>query len=299
MAYRDHPNGQHYTDPADAFNPYDTRQPHQTYEQGGYNYGGGYTDEPHGPTAAGTRGRPDSIRSELDNESEEPHAAPRSQEKRSRNQTFKAFRYDAQGNLWTKGGKGRCVGRFCCCTLMIAIFLIVSIIFTIILWVRPPDVGIGAVQPMSTNGSAFQLTSAGLNVDLGVNISVQNPNFFSVSLKTLKLQLFYPINNTAIGSGQKNDIVIRSNEQTNFTFPFTFQYTLASDPSRTVLTDLANKCTANQDLTVNYKITLGLQIVVATISPVISNSFTFACPLNGSELLGLSGAGLSLRNLPG
>jgi hypothetical protein len=48
-------NQPHYMDPADAFVPYDTQQPHGTYDQGGYNYPVGYTDEPvrgsHSPTA--------------------------------------------------------------------------------------------------------------------------------------------------------------------------------------------------------------------------------------------------------
>jgi LEA14-like dessication related protein len=182
--------------------------------------------------------------------------------------------------------------------MMIAVFLFVSIIFTLILWVRPPNITIGGVQAMAVSGSTVQVTSSGFNVNLGANISVQNPNFFSVGLKTLKLQLFYPINNTAIGSGQENNIDIRANEQTNFTFPFTLQYTLADDPSHAVLTSLASKCLDNEDLTVNYKITLGLRIIVATISPVISNSFTFACPLTESELSGLiSGSGINLRSL--
>jgi hypothetical protein len=59
-----------------------------------------------------------------------------------------------------------------------------------------------------------------------------------------------------MGGGQKDNIVIRANQLTNFTFPFALQYNIADDPGHTVLTDLAAKCTGNTQLTVNYKITV-------------------------------------------
>lgn len=104
---------------------------------------------------------------------------------------------------------------------------------------------------------------------------MNNPNFFSVSLKHLKLevripnyyllldahirsQLFYPINNTALGNGEEDNIKINSNQQTNFTFPFALKYITADDPSKAVLTDLASKCVGGQDLKINYKITVSI-----------------------------------------
>lgn len=116
MAYHTNTQQQPYTDPSDAFNPYVAHTPHQTYDQGGaptYNYGDGgahrYTDDdqaynPHSPVAAagpaaGVRQR-DSMGSQFDNETEDNHARSRGIEEKS----FKTYRYDGQGGLWTRGG---------------------------------------------------------------------------------------------------------------------------------------------------------------------------------------------------
>lgn len=47
--------------------------------------------------------------------------------------SMRRWRYEHQGNLWTKGGRGRCFGRFFCCTIMIFVFLLVSIILSLAL----------------------------------------------------------------------------------------------------------------------------------------------------------------------
>ena len=105
-----------------------------------------------------------------------------------------------------------------------------------------------------------------------------NPNYFSISFKSIKAQvclsslsvngfltvwkIFYPINNTQVGGGQLNNIVFRSNQETNVTFPFALDYQASNDPNYQVLTSLAEKCGVNggaqSDITVNYKITVRL-----------------------------------------
>jgi hypothetical protein len=105
---------------------------------------------------------------------------------------------------------------------------------------------------------------------------VANPNYFPISFKTIKaqvrhnllpfigfltvLKIFYPINNTHVGGGQLDNIVFRSKEQTNITFPFALDYQASNDPNYQVLTSLAEKCGVNggaqSDITVNYKITV-------------------------------------------
>ena len=78
------------------------------------------------------------------------------------------------------------------------------------------------------------------------------------SFSTHSLQIFYPINNTEVGGGTLNGLEISSNKQTNFTLPFSLNYTTSIDPNFSILTDLADKCgftgsTAEQ-ITVNYEI---------------------------------------------
>ncbi|PPQ64644.1 hypothetical protein CVT26_002734 [Gymnopilus dilepis] len=201
---------------------------------------------------------------------------------------LREYRYDHQGNLWMKGGRGRCAARVCCCSLMTTVFLIVSIVLALALWIRPPSIYIGNVQTMTENGSAIQPSSDGVQVNLGVNISVSNPNYFSVDFKKIEAQIFYPPQNIPVGGGQANNIVFKSNSQTNFTFPFSLQYNSTADPGGAIITDLAKKCGVlggtKTNIDVNYSITLGIRILLVTISPVISNQFSFPCPLQPSDI---------------
>ncbi|KZT26414.1 hypothetical protein NEOLEDRAFT_1113225 [Neolentinus lepideus HHB14362 ss-1] len=272
-----YPSGDNVT-----YNPYDNRAPHETYDQGGHgSYAGGYRDEPFQP--------PDQYQSNLKEESryeDDGGSAPqRRLTKTSR--TMRTLEYE-NDNLWIRGGRGRCIGRFCCCTLLMALFLVVSIILSLLLWIRPPSInmlGVGA----PTSGSEIQFTNDGtLNINLAVNISVNNPNYFSVAFKEIKVQLFYPINNTAVGGGQENNIDFKEGSSTNFTFPLTISYNSSTDPSQAVIKDIASKCGfgggSKSDLVVDYKLTLGLRVLAITISPVINNQLSFACPLSESDI---------------
>jgi LEA14-like dessication related protein len=199
----------------------------------------------------------------------------------------KQYRYDYRGNLWSKGGRGHCCGRFCCCILMSTVLLVVSIVLTIILWIRPPNVVVGnvslAANPLKINAAQKQLT-----IDFAVNISVSNPNSLGIAFQKIEADIFYPINNTRVGGGELQNIVFKPNQQTNVTFPLAIDYDANEDPQYKILTDLATKCGVNggtqSPITVNYKITLGLRVLLFVISPVISNTVTFDCPASADQI---------------
>lgn len=167
---------------------------------------------------------------------------------------------------------------------MTTVFLIVSIVLSLALWIRPPSVVIGNVQTSGVNVTG----GTGLSINMGVNISVNNPNYFSVNFQKIEAEIFYPINNTLIGGGTSENIIFHSRSETAFTFPFMLSYQTTLDPQGKILIDLANKCGVNggskSNISVNYKITLGIRIVLVTISPVVANTFSFLCPISASEL---------------
>lgn len=69
-------------------------------------------------------------------------------------------------------------------------------------------------------------------------------------------QIYYPINNTLIGGGQENDVTFYSHSSTNFTFPFSIEYTTTMSSSAQIIGDLETKCTGTaSDITVDYDIT--------------------------------------------
>jgi len=273
-------DGPQYNDPYTG-----NRQPHPTYDQEGYEpyAGAAYRDE---PQMENTTFPPNASLKETSEFVISPIEKPLG--------GLKNYRYQTQGALWTRGGRGRCIGRFCCCTLLIASFLIISIVLALLLWVRPPNITVGAVSA-PTSSSSIQVTSGGVNINLGVNISVNNPNYFAVSFNKIQADIFYPINNTDIGGGNATDITFHTHSQTNFTFPFMIAYQKSLDPNNLILVDIATKCGfiggSRTQIKVNYKITLGLKVLFITVSPVVSNSLSFDCPLSQSDISSL-GAGL-------
>ncbi|KAF5330855.1 hypothetical protein D9619_005616 [Psilocybe cf. subviscida] len=134
----------------------------------------------------------------------------------------------------------------------------------------------------------IQQMADGIKLNLGVNISVKNPNYFSVDFKKIQANIVYPIGNFPIGEGLATDVIFKSNSETNFTFPFTLSYNNTADTGSAVISDIATKCgiagSTKQNLVVNYQISLGIRFLFITISPVISNQFNFACPLSASDI---------------
>jgi len=219
----------------------------------------------------------------------------------SRTKQLKTWRYNNQENLWTRGTRPQCIGRLCCCSLMIIAFLFVSILLPLVLWARPPNISLSQVK-FPTTGSTIQLQNDGLSINLGVDINVSNPNYFSVDVPKIRVEIFYPINNTPLGDGMQTNLVFKSHSTTNFTFPFAVKYKRSEDPGRTIVKDLASRCgligSTKQDIQVNYKITLSLRFLLVTVSPVFSNRFSFSCPLSESDFSEmLAGTGVTLADL--
>ncbi|KAF5380861.1 hypothetical protein D9615_004047 [Tricholomella constricta] len=283
-----------YNESTPDYNPYSTSVPHQTYDQGGIGpsydtYGTGYRDEP-----------------QYDRE----YPPERSQSQRT-------YARATNGGLEPSGSKeinselGRIEPRekrhdragveelqICSPRRSMDEGWTRTVFWEALLlhdydrraaWIRPPNITIGNVETISKGGSAIQLIDNGIQVNLGVNISVNNPNYFAVNFKQIKAEIFYPINGKEpqLGEGISKDVVFRANQLTNWTFPFAIQYKTTDDPQGLILQDLASKCGvggAKSNIKVNYKITLGLRILFITVSPVVQNNFDFMCPLDPSDL---------------
>lgn len=276
---------QQHGDP--SYNQYDTRQPHQAYDQGGYDpyTMGEYRDDPNAnPQVMATPYAPAA-------QEVNPHGqSDFAKETGHQPQDFKTWRRENSGGLWTRGSRVSCIGRFCCCTMMIAVFLIVSILLALLMWVRPPDAIVGTVGT-STTQNAVQLGSGSITVNLGINLTVVNPNYFAVSFKSIDASAYYPINNTLVGTGNETDITFNSNSETNFTFPFSLEFSTDMSSSTQILTDLASKCGvgggAVEDITIDLDIKLGLRVLFFVVYPVLSIPASFACPISASDISSL------------
>ncbi|KAG8920816.1 hypothetical protein FRC00_009496 [Tulasnella sp. 408] len=171
---------------------------------------------------------------------------------------LRLWRHDERGNMWTKGGRRRCVGRFCCCTVMMTLFLIVSIVLALALWARPPDIRFNGIS-LPTGGSAVQVQTDSLDINLSLSIGVKNPNFFGASFKSIDATAFYPPLTSQLGGGTLHDINFPANSDTQFLFPFNITYSSGLDPNNILVTDLVNKCgikpgSTKSKLTVKYQL---------------------------------------------
>jgi len=203
---------------------------------------------------------------------------------------LRLWRHDEHGNVWTKGSRTRCMGRFCCCTIMTTLFLIISVVLTLGLWVRPPDISFNGIKT-PTNGSTVVAQATGITINLNLDIGVVNPNFFAADFSSIEAQAFYPGVAAQIGGGSLSNINFPSHSDTTFLFPFAINYTEAIDPDKTIIKDIAVKCgfigSSTSDIPVKYQLTLKLKIIGITISPSFGGTAQFACPLKASDIAGL------------
>ncbi|KIO26264.1 hypothetical protein M407DRAFT_243815 [Tulasnella calospora MUT 4182] len=246
-------------------------------------YGAGYQDEPL------PRPRPQFAQQARDSQ-RVSFAPPKS------TGDLRLWRHDERGNMWTKGGRRRCVGRFCCCTVMMTLFLIISIVLALALWARPPDIRFNGIS-LPTGGSAVQVQTDSLDINLSLSIGVKNPNFFGAMFKSIDATAFYPPLTSQLGGGTLHDINFPANSDTQFLFPFNITYSSGIDPNNVLVTDLVNKCgikpgTTKSKLTVKYQLKLALRIVAITISPSFSGTADFDCPVTRDDLLSFGGDAL-------
>jgi hypothetical protein len=73
-------------------------------------------------------------------------------------------------------------------------------------WVRPPNINLASVS-VPTSNAVNTNSSSGLTINVDLQISVANPNWFSANFKEIKAVARYPGTNTNnFGGGQVNDI---------------------------------------------------------------------------------------------
>ncbi|KAF7731550.1 hypothetical protein EC973_009314 [Apophysomyces ossiformis] len=142
----------------------------------------------------------------------------------------------------------------------------------------------------------FNLVGTNANISFQLSISVNNPNIESVTFSNILAKAYYPgYRDHSIGGGQKDNVHISSNAITNIIFPFSL--TIGSADTG-ILTDILSKCGllggAKQNIKVDYDVTPTIKILGIPISPTISNSASFPCPLEG----GLASLGDLTSKLP-
>ncbi|KAL8292947.1 hypothetical protein RQP46_000641 [Phenoliferia psychrophenolica] len=178
---------------------------------------------------------------------------------------LRMWRADEHAGALTRGGRGRACGRICCCSIILVLIILVSIIASFL------HVTFNGVEAPA-NGSEVTVQSNGFLLNFQLNIGVVNPNFFGVNFDEIKATGAYSTAPTQnLGGGTLNNVDIKKNSNTTIHFPFTINYTLSDDPTLSIAKDIVGKCGllggTKADLTIDYTVTLKLKVVAVSISP--------------------------------
>ncbi|KAI8971482.1 hypothetical protein BDF20DRAFT_884714 [Mycotypha africana] len=178
--------------------------------------------------------------------------------------------------------------RWCSCIILIMIVILGIVVGVLAALFKVPNVTFTGLQQEPNYAFADKV----LSMTFSVGISVDNPNFESITFETIKADAYYPAPyNVYVGGGNVTNVHIASNAVTNIIFPFNVKIN-SSDPSQQgVLMDLVTKCgldgSTPQQLKFDYYIYPTVRIAGIAITPRISKSMSLACPT--SALDGLLG----------
>ncbi|KAG0186941.1 Adenosine 5'-monophosphoramidase [Apophysomyces sp. BC1034] len=167
--------------------------------------------------------------------------------------------------------------RWIACILLLLIVGLGIAIGVLAALFKTPDVKFNGL-----NGEPqFNLVGTTANISFSLSISVNNPNIESVTFSNIVAKAYYPgYRDHSIGGGQKDGVHISSNAITNIIFPFSISI---SPADTAILTDILSKCGLlggeKQNIKVDYDVIPTIKILGIPISPTISNSANFPCPL--------------------
>lgn len=198
---------------------------------------------------------------------------------------IREYRREYREGMWTRGSRTRIFGRFFCFSIMFVIYLLISAVLGVALYIRPPSASFQK-PTVDQNDITF---NGGLVIPLGINISIWNPTFIKAVVKKVHVDLVYPINGEErpIGNGTVNDVWIKANSRTNFTFPVDVNYELVSDPNLEILADIAQKCGSGgqRKLFIKAKAMVAANILgVGVSSPTVPINLNIDCPFDASIL---------------
>ncbi|KAF5389576.1 hypothetical protein D9757_004102 [Collybiopsis confluens] len=195
-------------------------------------------------------------------------------------------------NLWKRGGGFSIFGRCFFCSVMIIVYIVLASILAIALWLRPPAL---SFTPPGLNPNQAVNLGTNLTVPLELNITINNPNFFSADFRWLTAEVSYPdVENEVVARGNLTKLVLESNKITNFTFPIDISLDLSGQADANdlkIVTDLASKCgifpQGSQKTPIPLSIKIGIAIEVLGIKfsiPSISFTVRINCPIDDSAI---------------
>ncbi|TIB94808.1 hypothetical protein E3Q19_00201 [Wallemia mellicola] len=194
----------------------------------------------------------------------------------------KSYRKRERGAASRRGGIIGSIFRWIFCVLILGISIVIGVLATIVLYVKPPNITfVGVREP--ENGSTVSAVNNALNINFDLEIVVDNPNTFGATFNSLNAQLFYGGTGIPIGYGRVEDIDIHGENTTDFRYPFHIVYQANVDPDKTVLSGLLNSCGLvsqgeNPPIDIDYDLHVDIKALSVNVKQTISNSMSVQCP---------------------
>ncbi|OBZ90880.1 hypothetical protein A0J61_01067 [Choanephora cucurbitarum] len=184
--------------------------------------------------------------------------------------------------------------RWCSCIILLIIIILAIVIGVLAALFKVPTVSYTGLQ--GEPNVAF--TNNVLNMNFKIGITVDNPNFESITFEKITADAYYPAPyNVYIGGGNVTDLHISSNAVTNITFPFDVSVNSTDSGQQGVLMDLVTKCgfdgSAPQNIGIDYYVHPTVRIIGIPITITISKTMSMACPIQSSDLTSLFGSGIA------
>ncbi|KAG1140775.1 hypothetical protein G6F37_008848 [Rhizopus arrhizus] len=182
--------------------------------------------------------------------------------------------------------------RWCTCIIFIIIIILAIVIGVLAALFKVPTVTFSGLE----QSPAITHNNNVLNMTFNLGITVNNPNFESITFEKIVADAYYPSPyNVKIGGGEIDNVHINSNGITNITFPFSVAVNSTNQAEQGVLMDLVTKCgldgSAKENINFNYYVYPTVRIIGIPITPTISKSMSIACPLQGDDLTSILGSG--------
>ncbi|KAG1403776.1 hypothetical protein G6F60_004799 [Rhizopus arrhizus] len=183
--------------------------------------------------------------------------------------------------------------RWCTCIIFIIIVILAIIIGVLAALFKVPTVTFSGLEQSPNITYPHNV----LNMTFSLGITVDNPNFESITFEKIVADAYYPSPySVKVGGGEVDNIHIVSNGITNITFPFSVAVNSTDQAQQGVLMDLVTKCgldgSTKKNIDFNYYVHPTVRILGIAITPTISKSMSIACPLQGDDLTSILGSSI-------
>ncbi|KAI8881204.1 hypothetical protein K501DRAFT_138520, partial [Backusella circina FSU 941] len=165
--------------------------------------------------------------------------------------------------------------RWLTCTLFLLVIGFIASAAVLIALFKKPSVTFTEMRGVPS----FNLKGSNATVGFELGFTVDNPNFESMTFKSIDSVIYYDDNSKAIGHGHLEDISILPNAITNITYPITLSINVLKPGEKKMFTKLVTQCMRkSQNIKLRYEIMATASILGVGLPIPYHSHVSFQCP---------------------